>query len=144
MTLTTLFALFGDDLTKWLTTEAVDFGFQISLIVAFVLFALELLIQSCVVDDFKYSFFFWLDLIATISLIPDIQWFMDFINLTLGLPLAANSLDYVIGSLALTNNNSSLAKVIKSFRLIRLIRIIKLFNYFAKSGADAAEAKLRE
>jgi hypothetical protein len=80
MTLTTLFALFGDDLTKWLASVAVDFGFQICLIIAFVLFALELLIQSCVVDDFKYSFFFWLDLIATISLIPDIQWFMDFIN----------------------------------------------------------------
>jgi hypothetical protein len=58
--------------------------------------------------------------------------------------LSANSVDYVIGGMVSINNNSSLTKVIKSFRLIRLIRIIKLYNYFAKSGADAAEAKLRE
>ena len=38
------------------------------------LFTLELLVQSCVVDDYKYSFFFWLDFIATVSLIPDIAW----------------------------------------------------------------------
>lgn len=28
-------------------------------------------------EDFKYSFFFWLDIIATLSLIPDIQWISD-------------------------------------------------------------------
>jgi hypothetical protein len=36
------------------------------------LFSIEILINSMVVDGFKYSFFFWLDLIATLSLIPDI------------------------------------------------------------------------
>lgn len=30
--------------------------------------------------EFKYSFFFWLDIIATLSLIPDIVWFMDAIG----------------------------------------------------------------
>ena len=28
-------------------------------------------------EDFKYSFFFWLDIIATLSLIPDIEWIID-------------------------------------------------------------------
>jgi hypothetical protein len=30
--------------------------------------------------DFKYSFFFWLDIIATLSLIPDIQWITDLLS----------------------------------------------------------------
>jgi hypothetical protein len=28
-------------------------------------------------EDFKYSFFFWLDIIATLSLIPDIEWIIN-------------------------------------------------------------------
>ena len=65
MSLTTLFALFGDDMRVWLTTAEADPYFYIFLVISFILFSLELLINSCVVDDFKYSFFFWLDFIAT-------------------------------------------------------------------------------
>jgi len=28
-------------------------------------------------DEFKYSFFFWLDIIATLSLILDVPWLID-------------------------------------------------------------------
>ena len=46
--------------------------FYIFLIISFVLFSVEIFINTMVKDDFKYSFFFWLDIIATLSLIPDI------------------------------------------------------------------------
>lgn len=84
MTLTTLFALFGDDLRLWMTTKETDEYFFYGLVISFILFSMELLINSCVVDDFKYSFFFWLDFIATLSLIPDIPWFLDFFNSIMG------------------------------------------------------------
>jgi len=48
-----------------------------------VLFGLEILLNSCVVDDFKYSFFFWLDIVATLSLIVDIVWLVEIIELAL-------------------------------------------------------------
>jgi hypothetical protein len=79
MTLTTLFALFGDDLRLWFTDKSADIYFYGALSLSFVLFNTEILINSCVVDGFKYSFFFWLDIIATMSLIPDIIWVMEFI-----------------------------------------------------------------
>lgn len=41
---------------------------------SFILFVVELLATSIVVDDYKYSFFFWLDSIAAISLVPDIPY----------------------------------------------------------------------
>ena len=41
--------------------------------------------MSCVKDDFKYGLFFWLDFIATASLLQDIAWIWD------GLYLAFNS-----------------------------------------------------
>ena len=74
MTAVTLFALFGEDLVYWHTTKTADPYFLGGLLVSLALFSLELLVQSCVVDDYKYSFFFWLDFIATVSLVPDIAW----------------------------------------------------------------------
>lgn len=74
MSWVTLFALFGDDLRQWLTTKEADIYFFIGFIISFILFSFEIFINSMVVDEFKYSFFFWLDIIATVSLIPDITW----------------------------------------------------------------------
>jgi hypothetical protein len=44
------------------------------MILSLALFAFEIVVTSVVTDDYKYSFFFWLDIIATLSLIPDIDW----------------------------------------------------------------------
>ncbi len=64
----------------WLTTKEADPYFYSGLIVSFVLFSTEIFINSLVQTDFKYSFFFWLDIIATLSLIPDITWIADVIG----------------------------------------------------------------
>ena len=47
---------------------------------SFALFAIECFINSLVQTDYKYSFFFYLDIIATLSLIPDIRWLNDAIG----------------------------------------------------------------
>ena len=144
MTITTLFALFGDDMRLWMTTKEADPAFFIGLIISFVLFSMELLVNSCVVDEFKYSFFFWLDFVATMSLVPDIPWFSDFINGILGFQQSIYDVDVMPGTPLMTDDGSNLAKILKSVRLIRLIRIIKLYNYAVKSNSEAEEAKLRE
>ena len=97
MTLTTIFALFGDDIRKWMTYKESDAYFFIGLILSLILFSLELLVNSCVIDEFKYSFFFWLDFVATLSLVPDIDWLSDFINGLLGMSQSPYDVDVVIG-----------------------------------------------
>jgi hypothetical protein len=79
--LVTVFALVSDDIRLWLTTKDADPYFFSGLILSFVLFLTEILLNTVVIDEFKYSFFFWLDIIATISLIPDIPWITDLIGL---------------------------------------------------------------
>ena len=64
----------------WATTKPVDPYFYSGLLLAFGLFTAEIIINSIVADDFKYSFFFWLDIIATLSLIPDIKWIVDILG----------------------------------------------------------------
>ena len=143
MTLATLYALFGSDLRHWFTNKDSDIYFYSLLVISFGLFGSELLVQSCVKDDFKYSFLFWLDFIATFSLVLDVPWLVDIFNNMFDLPLTNSSNDVVPGKIASTQNTTAIS-IIKSFRLVRLIRIIKLYNYAMKSNAGAKEARLRE
>jgi hypothetical protein len=97
------------------------------------------------VDDFKFSFFFWLDIIATISLLPDISFMLDLMQEMVGMQKFSVSADVIPGQFATADGSSSkLQKIVKSLRLIRLIRIIKLYKYAAKSSSEAEEARLRE
>ena len=136
MSLTTIFALFGDDFRLWFTDSSADIYFYALLSLSFLLFTSEILINSCVVDEFKYSFFFWLDIVATLSLIPDIGWAIELLETVMGLSIDSQSADVLPGMGASGSKGSNKAtKIIKSVRLIRLIRIIKLYKYAVKSNA---------
>ena len=85
MAAVTIFALFGDDFRLWFTTKKADVWIDGALIVSLVAFTVEILVNSCVVDDFKYSFFFWLDIIATVSICVDVKILSDTTLAALGL-----------------------------------------------------------
>lgn len=77
MTLVTIYALFGDDIRSLVTTKQADEGFYYTTSIAMFFFAVEIIIASIAKDGYFNSFYFWLDLISTISLITDIGWIMD-------------------------------------------------------------------
>ena len=143
MTLTTFFALFGDQMRLWVTFKDSDPFFFAALTIALILFSSELLIMSSVKDDFKYGLFFWMDFVATASLLQDIGWIWDSMFLLFNSP--PTNVDVQPGFIQIsTDSESPIKQILKSFRLIRLIRIIKLYNYAVKSSSEAEEAKLRE
>ena len=72
MAAVTIFALFGDDFRLWFTTKHADIFIDAALLFSLFAFTLEILVNSCVVDEFKYSFFFWLDIVATVSICVDV------------------------------------------------------------------------
>ena len=79
MAAVTIFALFGDDFRLWFTTKKADVYIDAALIFSLIAFTIEILVNSCVVDEFKYSFFFWLDIIATVSICVDVNLIANFI-----------------------------------------------------------------
>ena len=143
MAAVTIFALFGDDFRLWFTTKKADVWIDGALIVSLVAFTVEILVNSCVVDDFKYSFFFWLDIIATVSIMVDVKYLNDaFFQM---LSITPTNGDAIVGEMASEGQGSNrMAKIIKALRLIRLIRIIKLYKYLVKSGSEMEETRLRE
>ena len=121
----------------WATTKEADNYFSAALVISFMLFTTEILINTIVAEDFKYSFFFWLDIIATLSLIADINWILDELALLVGATPSYQSNDVVTGQMNVQSNATNrISKVVKSVRLIRLIRIIKLYKYIVQSNKE--------
>jgi uncharacterized membrane protein len=81
MTLLTVYALFFDDLRLiFFTSEVDDYFFSVSCLALF-FFAFEIVLASYAkYEEYWMSFFFWLDVVSTLSLIPDIGWIMDAIT----------------------------------------------------------------
>jgi len=75
MTIITLYALFADDVRVLITDKDGDPNFWILNIIALGLFSLEIIFSSICKEDYFNGFFFWLDVISTLTLLLDIGWF---------------------------------------------------------------------
>jgi hypothetical protein len=74
MTFVTFYALFGDDIRFISLPRAVDTAWYSMTCVSMGLFFLEIIIGSYAKLDYPCSFYFWLDLISTLSMISDVGW----------------------------------------------------------------------
>lgn len=122
MTLITIYALFFDDIRVLVFPKSVDDIFYGITLVAMICYTVEIFFASIVIDDYFLSFFFWLDLVSTISMIPDCGWIWDPI-VGGGGENASSATD-----LAKTSRAGRVTRVIRIIRLIRLIRIVKLYK----------------
>ena len=154
MTLVTLYALLGDDIRLIATTQATDNIFVALTSVSLVLFLIELLLASIGKDGYFNSFFFWLDLISTVSLVTDIPVIMNWLTGDTS-AVAAKSADGDVetpgqkddaagaASLARASRGARIGtkagRMTRAIRLIRLIRIVKLYK-----SANQAQQKREE
>lgn len=142
MMVITIWALFGDDI-KYLTTDTSSQpAFEGITIFCLVTFTLELVALSVCKKDYIFGFYFWLDLIATASLILDIQAVND--------ALFSTSSDG--GGGGGTGDSATLARASRTsragtkagriVRLVRLVRIVKLYKQWTMKKEERERAKL--
>lgn len=65
--------LFGEDIRLLSFSLDADPVFTYLNIVAIIIFSIEIVLRSVAKKDYLNSFFFWLDMISTISIISDID-----------------------------------------------------------------------
>ena len=107
-----LFTLFGDGIRLAATTKDTDAVFSALFIVAIVFFALDFLRLCVARSDYRWSFAFFLDLVATVTLTVQVQWIC---------PDSAGLSTYYFDILGDTARVTSL-----TLRLIKIIRAVKL------------------
>ena len=102
--------------------------------ISLILFSIEILASSVAIDDYKYSFYFYLDIVATLSIISDVAFLLDFVSMIFGMGISTDSVNAIPGVMIIENAlNAKIAQVVKALRLIRLVRIIKLYKYIKQS-----------
>jgi hypothetical protein len=74
MSFMTLYVLFTEDFRILLVPKDIDDVFMFFNCFAFALFAIDLFMSSIGIKGYFLGFYFWLDLVAVISLITDISW----------------------------------------------------------------------
>ncbi|EGR28579.1 hypothetical protein IMG5_172520 [Ichthyophthirius multifiliis] len=120
ITILTLYALFGDDIRILAFGPNADIGFDIITLIGLIFFFIEFFFSVFAKQGYKFSFFFWLDLISIVSLILDIQ----LINIFLFSLQTTNA-----ASLARAGRASRVgSRAGRVVRLVRLIRIVKLYK----------------
>jgi len=77
MAIITVYSLFGDDIRSVAFDEGDDYKFYFLTSISFGFFLLEMILQSFLREDYWLGFYFWLDLISTLSLLTDIGWVMN-------------------------------------------------------------------
>ncbi len=134
MSILTIFTLWGDDLRLCAFTKDADDIFEGLFTFSIVAFFIEFLLNSISKPGYKWGFFFFLDLIAVLSLVPDIPWFMNVISLiTTG---SGNNIKVGRGLAS-----ARTARVVRLVRLIRLIRIVKLYSMVNRAQETEQEEK---
>ena len=120
----TIFALFGDDFRSAVTNKSADYGFSGAFVAIMGIFFLEIILSCISKPEYPFSFFFWLDILSTVSLIFDVIWVYDLIQ---GNNSFTNSSQVARASRA-SRAGTRAVRIIRIIRVIRLIRIVKLYK----------------
>mmetsp|Transcript_10709 Transcript_10709/g.23223 ORF Transcript_10709/g.23223 Transcript_10709/m.23223 type:complete len:1219 (-) Transcript_10709:40-3696(-) len=124
----TLFCLYADDMRTCLFLKESDPLFYVLTTMSLIVFSVELTIQSIVQEGYKWSFFFWMDVVALISIVPDIDWLMS--------PLYSL---FTKGDETLSGNGSTFAQLLRMVRLVRLLRVVNLAKMCAREKKTALD-----
>ncbi|EQC26752.1 hypothetical protein SDRG_15402 [Saprolegnia diclina VS20] len=116
MSFITLYCLFADDFRAAFFSKSADMGFYAVAFVCLLLFLVEFAISCRCKPGYLLSFYFYLDVIATLSLLPDIGFIWT--------PLT--SADTVS---SVSKAGSTAGRIVRVVRVIRLIRVVKLIKW---------------
>ena len=148
MSVLTLFALFASDIkAAWLRIE-VDEAFNIIQCILIGIFGIEFILNCIAKKDYLLSFFFWLDLISTVSIIQDIDYIM---NPILGYgpqkkTTSNKSTAAATKAISKVSSASRATRVLRVVRIVRLIRMVKLYKsvYIAREKAEKEKKRAKK
>ena len=73
----TIFALFAEDFRIATSKKGADDAFTSIICIVFVVYTIEIILNTLSEDRYLFSFYFWLDIISTLSLMLDMRFIMD-------------------------------------------------------------------
>ena len=148
MSAITIFALFGTDFQLAFLPKKVDLTFNIFQILIMIIYLAEFVLNCVCKDDYIFSFYFWLDLISTISLFQDIDYI---INPIMGYgPITTKGMknlkktERVSKAVSQVTSATRATRVLRVVRVARLFRMVKIYKNVYKAKALKEKKKIEE
>ena len=120
MAMLTIWSIFAIDIQKTFVGQEAAYIFGYVHILCIVIFLVDMVLSWCCREEYKCSFYFWIDVISTLSMVMEITWVDNFLTDSSNLP----------GVL-------TIAKVVKASRLSRIggraAKIILMFLAYLKN-----------
>ena len=142
MSIFTIYCLFMSDIQAACIRIEFDFTSNVIQCILLAIFAIEWVLNIIAKKDYIWSFFFWLDLISTISLIQDIDWIMNpLLGYSSNRANANRSSVQAAKAVSKVSSASRATRVLRVIRIVRLIRMVKLYKsiYIAKQNQENKE-----
>ena len=138
----TVFVLFADDLRQLTANPNTDSIYYILILICFGLFVAEIIVTSVVQAKYFNGFYFWLDVISTLTLLLDVGWVSEVI---FGTSMASGALSSATLAKAARASKigSRAGRIVRILRLIRLIRIVKLYKASEQLKLNERNAKIK-
>mmetsp|Transcript_49453 Transcript_49453/g.96719 ORF Transcript_49453/g.96719 Transcript_49453/m.96719 type:complete len:836 (-) Transcript_49453:780-3287(-) len=134
----TLYVLFGDEIRLLFLPPSVDNFFIVLNTIALLLFVVELILNSWVKSEiscrerkirgFLFNFFFWLDLLAIISMIPDVPWLSSYLS------------SFAISAFPARSGRITLG--VRAGRVVRMARIVRVVKLYKVASRRKRESNL--
>lgn len=144
MMLITVFVLFSDDIRQVGVDRSKDEYFYYTVLVCFTFFFIEIILTFYSKPDYRWGFFFWLDIISTLSLLLDTEWVSDLIfNGSTSNTASQKSATSFAKTARASRIGTRASRIVRIVRLIRLIRVVKLYKA-TKQAEVKTEVKKKE
>lgn len=143
----TIWALFGDDIKYSATSRGTDGVFDVLSMIALLLFLFEFGVKSAAEKDYVLSFYFWLDFLACVSMVPDISiMFEPLLDAFMAASLSDD--DSAEGTserfLAATKVGTKSSRIVKLVRLVRLVRLVKVWKAYSGGDVNVEDEEMEE
>mmetsp|Transcript_28112 Transcript_28112/g.63688 ORF Transcript_28112/g.63688 Transcript_28112/m.63688 type:complete len:862 (+) Transcript_28112:138-2723(+) len=160
MAVLTMWALYGSDIKLAASPGSADLGFEVIMTVVFFMFVIEIILQCFYKEDYMWfpdwealpeetpmylwmrrlqfgSFYFWLDFIATFSIILELQWILgeSYIHAINGSGTQSASAGRA------SDTGERAGRIVRLIRMVRLVRLIKLYKYATATRRGGAEER---
>mmetsp|Transcript_13677 Transcript_13677/g.43187 ORF Transcript_13677/g.43187 Transcript_13677/m.43187 type:complete len:900 (+) Transcript_13677:213-2912(+) len=126
MTCVTVYALFGNDFRLSLTDTSADVGFEVCAWLCIVCFSLEMALNCFGCDTYFGGFYFWIDLVSTISILSEIRFVVDSLSSVLIGEGGSTTEMMKAGKAGRVGTRAS--RIIRIVRLVRMVRVVKLYK----------------
>lgn len=137
ITVLTLYSLFSDDFRTTFFSQTVDPVFDTLSLGVMAIFIVEIILSTLVIEGYFLSFFFFLDVISTISIIFDVNFITDLI-------FSTSSASSVAQLASQSKASRAATRAVRIVKLFRIIRIIKLYKNSQKAKEIKEQSKQKQ